>query len=175
MSQDTLLLVLTIFVSIAAIALVIQAGMLIGLYKSAKAIHERVSALTPKAESLMAKSESLMARAEKAIEESRANIADVTGRATEVLSLTHTQVRRVDELMADAHGRARVQMDRLELVLDDTMSKVQSTVNTVQTGVVRPIREITGVATGLRAAILHLIHAGRPSPAQATQDEEMFI
>ena len=168
MSQDTLLLLLTVFVSISAIALVIQAAMLFGLYKSTKAIHEKVSLLTPRAESLMAK-------AEKTLEESRSKIAEVSARANEVLMLTHTQVRRVDELMADAHGRARVQMDRLELVLDDTMSKVQSTVNTVQTGVVRPIREITGIATGLRAAILHLVQASRSSPAQATQDEEMFI
>ena len=168
MNQDTLLLLLTIFVSVAAIALVIQAGMLFGLYRATKAIQERVSVLTPKAESLMA-------RAEKTLEESKGHIFEVTSRANEILTLTHTQAKRVDEFMADAHGRAKVQMDRLELVMDDTMGKVQSTVNIVQSGVVRPIREIGGIATGVRAAIQHLVQHSRPSPAQATQDEEMFI
>jgi hypothetical protein len=40
----------------------------------------------------------------------------------------------------------------------------------------RPLREIHGVAAGLRATLLHLASGGRStSVAQATQDEEMFI
>jgi len=67
-------------------------------------------------------------------------------------------------------------MDRAELVLDDTFGRVQSTVATVHGGVMRPLREISGVSAGIRAALNHLAKgAARPAPAQATQDEEMFI
>ena len=168
MNQDTLLLLLTIFVSVSAIALVIQAGFLFGVYRSAKAMRERVSLFAPKAESFLV-------NAQRTLDESRASLSGVTTQASEIMALTHTQLKRVDGIMADAHDRARIQLDRLELVLDDTMGRVQSTVATVQAGVVKPIREINGVASGVRAALNHLIRAGRPSVAQATQDEEMFI
>jgi hypothetical protein len=55
------------------------------------------------------------------------------------------------------------------------MSRAQETVATVQSGIMKPLREIQGVAAGVRTAIFYLMRGGRPSPAQATADEEMFI
>ena len=67
-------------------------------------------------------------------------------------------------------------MDRAELVLDDTFGRVQNTVATVHGGVMRPLREISGVSAGIKAALSHMVKgATRSTPAQATQDEEMFI
>jgi hypothetical protein len=66
-------------------------------------------------------------------------------------------------------------MDRAEMVLDDTVSRVHESVSMVHQGINRPLREISGVATGLRAAIAYLVRGNRPTPAQVTQDEEMFI
>jgi hypothetical protein len=45
----------------------------------------------------------------------------------------------------------------------------------VHTGVMRPLREITGVAAGLKATIQFLMKGVRPSPDRLTVDEEMFI
>jgi hypothetical protein len=72
-------------------------------------------------------------------------------------------------------SRLKVQMERIELVLDDSMSRVHETVAIVHDGIMKPLREVTGVASGIRAAVAHLIRGGRPSVAQATSDEEMFI
>ena len=55
------------------------------------------------------------------------------------------------------------------------MSRAQETVATVQSGIMVPLREIQGVAAGVRTAIFYLMRGGRPTPAQATADEEMFI
>jgi hypothetical protein len=55
------------------------------------------------------------------------------------------------------------------------MSRAQATVAVVQSGILVPLREIQGVAAGVRSAFLYLMRGGRPSPAQATADEEMFI
>jgi hypothetical protein len=61
------------------------------------------------------------------------------------------------------------------MVLDETMSRAQETVNVVQSGIMMPLREIQGVAAGVRTAIYYLIRGGRPNPTEATADEEMFI
>jgi hypothetical protein len=59
--------------------------------------------------------------------------------------------------------------------LDDTMSRVQGTVTSVQSSIVRPLREISGVAAGVRSAVAHLLKGSPANVAQVTADEEMFI
>ena len=66
-------------------------------------------------------------------------------------------------------------MERAEMVLDDTMTRVQQTVSIVQSGVVRPVREVYGFWAGLRTALQYLGRGGRPTVDHATSDEEMFI
>ncbi len=39
------------------------------------------------------------------------------------------------------------------MVLDDTMTRVQETVSYVQSGVLRPVREVYGVLAGIRTAL----------------------
>jgi hypothetical protein len=61
------------------------------------------------------------------------------------------------------------------MVVDDTMTRVHQTVTAVHSGVIRPVREIQAVTAGVSAALQHLMQGGRPSVAQATHDDEMFI
>ena len=39
----------------------------------------------------------------------------------------------------------------------------------------RPLREVNGIAAGMKTALAYLARGNRPSPDQATSDEEMFI
>jgi len=167
MDQQTLLTVMTVFVCVSAAALLIQAGLLFGIYKSARGLQENVQRLLPKIESLLETSR-------QTIEDSRRQIADITSKTSEILETTRRQVNRVEELLEDAASRARVQMDRAELVLDDAMVRAQRTVALVEGGVVKPLMQIQGVAAGIKTALTFLLR-GRPNPANAHADEEMFI
>lgn len=168
MDQQILLILMTVFVAIAAAALAMQAGMLYGIYRSSRAMQEHVNRLAPKIEVVVDASRTT-------IEESRARIAEISTKTSEILDLTHRQLATVEELLEDAAGRARVQMDRAEMVVDDAMARIQETVKLVNKGVVKPIREINSVAAGIRAALQYMMRRGRPSPDQVTADEEMFI
>jgi hypothetical protein len=163
-----LLVVMTVFVAISAIALIIQATMLYGMRKSALAVEQQVAKLTPK---MLALAESSHA----AIDEARASIAEITGRSKDILDSTKRQLNRVEDLLEDATNRARVQFDRAEMVVDDAMDRAQETIAVVHGGIMKPIREINGVAAGLRAAVHYFMRGGRPNPDQVTADEEMFI
>jgi hypothetical protein len=167
MDQQQLLTVMTVFVIVAALALIIQAAMLAGMYKATRAMQENVQRLMPKVEGLLVTSR-------QTIEDSRQQIADITAKTSEILDITRKQVDRVDEILEDAAARARVQLDRAEVILDDAMSRAQRTVAVVEGGIVRPIQQIQGVAAGIKTAITFLMR-GRPNPADAHADEEMFI
>jgi hypothetical protein len=168
MDEHLLLVIMAVFVTVAAVALVIQAGMLIGIYKASRSVQQNAERLTPKAEALMETSR-------RAIDDSRAQIVEVTTKANEILDSARKQMARVDDLMSDASVRTRRQMEHAEMVLDDAMDRAQQTIVSVQGGVMKPIREISAVAAGLRAALQFLMRGGRPSPDQVTVDEEMFI
>ena len=168
MDQQALLIVMTVFVAVAAIALLIQAGMLFGVWKSAKAMEQQVAKLAPKVESLAETSRA-------AIDEGRASMKEITERTKEILDTTQRQLDRVDDVLEDAAARAKVQFDRAEMVMDDVMSRAQQTVAAVHGGVMKPIREINAVAAGIRAAIQYFMRGTRPNPDEVTADEEMFI
>lgn len=173
--NDSLVYLTTATLIVAVVALIAQTLFMLGLFKSAKEIQQRLAVLVPRAEAFLDTAEKTLADGRKQIAEVSANANAVMTNANEILAISHAQVVRVDELLADASGRARVQMDRVELMLDDTLSRVQATVNTVQGSILKPVREINAVAAGFRTAFQTFLKGGRPSVAQATTDEEMFI
>jgi len=168
MDQMTLLYVMTAFVIIAAIALCIQAGMLAAMYKTTKSLQSEIRPLLPKVESLVDTTKTT-------VEQSRKQILDITTRANEILTSAKEQLGMVQEVVEDATSRAKVQLERVELVLDDTLSRAHETVATVHDGIMRPLREINGIAAGVKTALSYLARGNRPSVDQVTSDEEMFI
>ena len=157
MDEHTLLVIMATFVAVAGVALGFQAATLFGIYRASKSTQETINRLAPKIETF--------------VETSRAAIQD----SREVLDATKQQLETIQDLVTDGAVRARRQMDHAELVLDDAMDRAQSTIAAVHKGVIKPIREINAVATGLRAAIHYFMRGTRPSPDQVTVDEEMFI
>jgi ABC-type transporter Mla subunit MlaD len=109
------------------------------------------------------------------VEQSKKQITEITTLANEILASTRNQLAMVEEVVVDATARARVQMDRVELVLDDTINRAHETVATVHSGIMRPLRELNGIAAGVRTALSVLGRSNRASVDQATSDEEMFI
>ncbi len=167
MDQQTLLTVMTVFVCISAIALLIQAGMLIGIYKATRGMQDNVQRLLPKIEGLIDTSR-------QTIEDSRKQILDITSKTSDILETARKQLERVDSVLEDATARAHIQLEHAEMVLDDAMERAHDTVAQVHTGIMKPLREIQGVAAGIRTVFQFLMRS-RPNPTHATSDEEMFI
>ncbi|HYL38950.1 MAG TPA: hypothetical protein VEV17_23745 [Bryobacteraceae bacterium] len=168
MDQNTLLFVMTAFVIISAVALCIQAGMLVALNRKTKAFQDEVRPLLPKVESLVDSTRT-------AVEQSRQQIVEITTHANDILESTKKQLAMVEEVVSDAAARAKVQLERVELVLDDTLSRAHETVATVHDGIMKPLRELNGIAAGIKTALAFLSRGNRPSVDQVTSDEEMFI
>jgi low affinity Fe/Cu permease len=168
MDQNTLLILLIIFVALAAIAMFIQAIMLIGLFLVARKLQEKIMPMIPEVEKVVGVVRRTVERVEKHVDK-------IGTTSSAILDVTKQQLVKVDELLSDASTRAKVQMERAEMVLDDTMTRVQQTVSVVQTGVIRPIREVQGILAGFRGALAFLGRGRRPTVDHATSDEEMFI
>jgi hypothetical protein len=175
MENQALMYVLTAFVVIAGVSLLLQLGLVFGIYRAARATQQRVEQLTPKVEAMLPKVEALVDSSQRAVEQSRQQILEVAAKTNEILEATKKQLVTVDGLLTDAAVRVRAQMDRAEMVLDDTMSRAHEAVAAVHHGVLRPVREIQAFSAGVKAALAHLARRNRANVAEATHDEEMFI
>jgi len=142
-------------------------------------ITKKASDLMDKVHSLADESKShvnqIMEKANGIADLSKSEVQQLLAKAHEMVDLSKEQLVKLDGVVTDATERAKVQMDRAELVLDDTVGRVHESVATVHNGIMKPIREVSGVAVGFRTALNHLLRGTRPMVNQATQDEEMFI
>jgi hypothetical protein len=168
MAEDTFRIVVTVAVFLAALSMVGQAVFAYSTWKAVQALRQR-------AEGLMNKADPIIDTAGKIVHDAKPRIDYLTTQAVEVADLARVQVERYDELLKETADRARIQIERLDNVLSDTAVRVHETTSAVQSTILRPVREVNGVVSGVRAAISVLAKGNRASVERATQDEEMFI
>lgn len=164
--------VLTVFVVIAAIALVIQAAMLAGLFLIAQKIHRRVS----EADGGLKRQADLAVQVLEIIASAREPIRLTVANMVEVSRIIRERTGQLDEAFGDLTVRSRDQLVRIDQLVEDLIAKVDSTANAIQRSVISPFREVFAVGKGVQTALDIMFSRRRPSSvSHATQDEEMFI
>jgi DNA anti-recombination protein RmuC len=175
MNSDTALYWMIAFTAVATACLIIQVVLLGLLARASWTVKQQATRLMAKAEPLIAKIEPLAETSQQTLEEVRRHAAEITRRTNDLLDLSHRQLVRVDEVLEEATARTRAQMDRIEMVMDDTVNRFQETTSLLQNGIVRPLKQINALTAGIRAALSYLAGGSRTTVEQATHDEEMFI
>jgi hypothetical protein len=166
--DQNLLIWLIVFVIVAAVALFLQLVTLVMMFLTMRKLQAQVSGLLPEVQSIIGISR-------RTIEKAEVHIDRIGASTASIIETTKTQVNKIDELLADVTTRAKVQVERAEMVLDDTMGRAQETVSILQRTILRPVREIHGILSGLRTGLAYLGRGSRPTVDHATSDEEMFI
>ena len=154
-------------VVVSAIALVIQAILLFGTYKATQTVRDRVVTLMPKVEALIDTSR-------LAVDEGRVTIAEIREKSNSILDTGQKQMHSLQAILGDAHERSRRQFEHMELLINDTLNRVEETMTLLHKGVMKPLKGVSGLAAGIGAAF-HYLTGGRTRPGRVTVDEEMFI
>ncbi|MDQ6676767.1 MAG: hypothetical protein M3Z09_05675, partial [Acidobacteriota bacterium] len=109
------------------------------------------------------------------MEDLKPKIARVSTDAEDIVKITKQQVERVGELIKDFSDRAKVQVARIDGALDETVDQVQTARTAATEALMKPVREVDGFFSGVRAAMNVYLRPRKSSVDHATQDEEMFI
>ena len=168
MNDSTLLTVLIVFVALCALSQLGQFLALFGLYRKVTAIQEEWRPL-------IGKSEVILSSAKDTLDDGRKQMLQITKKTNEILDSAQSQLTKIDLVVTDASARAKAQMDRVETIFGDTVDRVQGVINATQEGVMKPVREVNALVTGIKSGFGFLLKSRRPSVVHATQDEEMFI
>lgn len=168
MQSETALVLLSIAVAVSSVSLLVQAIASWRVYQSVRRLQEEVSPLIPQAKAAIE-------QAETTFRQAAAELHEAAGMAKGIMESVQEQVDGIDRARQEIAAQWRVQSERIDLVLEDILSRVQDVVGVVHGTVMRPVREVSGMVAGVKAALQTLLLARRPSVDRATHDDEMFI
>jgi ABC-type transporter Mla subunit MlaD len=168
MSDDVFRVIVTIGVAASWVTTVVMAVAILWIYRSSKRMEEKLELLLQKASPVL---ESARSR----VDDAKPKIQEIIVQAAEITASARDQMTRLDALVTETSDCVRVQIERIDVVVGDAVNRVQETTAAVQSTILKPVREVNGVISGVRAALSTLARGNRASVDHATQDEEMFI
>jgi len=106
----------------------------------------------------------------------RPRIADISDQTVTIVRSGREQVERVGDLLHDAGDRTHAHLEQIDHAVEATIKQIENVSGTVKSAVLRPVREVNGIAAGISAMVSTLVRGRRKNSVDsATQDEEMFI
>ena len=146
-STQTLLVV---FIAIAAISILMQAGFTVAIFLGARKAQKKVTTLA----------DDLRLHALPAIMSSRELIQDLTPKLksiTENLTATTATLRskaeQIGVVVGDVTERAHVQASRVDGIVKGTLDQLTIAVQAIEHGIAVPVRQVNGIINGLRAGV----------------------
>jgi len=155
---------LTLFVALAAVAIITQAGVLLAIYVMSKRLSDQV-------ESCMKETREMMVPVRSIAE----NLRIASANLVEIGLAARDQFRRVEAMVTDTGEALHVQIERFDHLSQNMMDRINETASIVQDSVVRPAREVAALAKGITGFGSFLFRRNRSTVDQARQDEELFI
>jgi len=197
MPEDIFRIVIAVAVLLACIAFVVQAVLVLSLYRAMRKMQAKVEPLVDRAEPVigkigpvldkigpvvdqakvtLSKAAPILDTTHQIILDTRPRVAAVADETVAVTRSVRVQVERAGDLLEDAGGRARERLAQIDLTVAATVEQVGEVSEAVKRAIQAPVRETKGIAAGISAAVSTLARGSRrPSVDHATQDEEMFI
>lgn len=152
----------------AALCALVAAIAALGIAAGLKKLQARVQTTIDRAEPIID-------TARRIADDSAPKLAVITTDAADVVKMARDQTERISEMLKDFSERAKVQVARIDGTIDNTIDQVQYAGEAVRGAVLRPVREVNGLLSGIKTAVSVYAQGRRASVDHATQDEEMFI
>ena len=166
--------VITIFVIIAAVAIVLQMAILFALYKAMRHTSARMEGIASRIEQ---QATPVLTTAAAILDDARPKIAEITSNLAESSAAIRTHVAHVGQAAEEITERVRTHAARLDDMVHNAANKVEATSELLQEKVLSPMRRIRAVVSALNTG-LSFLKSNRPrktGKAGAGDDEEMFI
>ena len=170
MAHETLL---TIFIIIAAAAVVLQAFVMFGLYKAIRRIQDDVAGMRA---DVARRIEPLADSLKEIITNSRDPLRSITTDLAEVARVAREGAGKVDDVLDDLLDRFRLQVIRVDQTVTDVLEKVDKTTTAVQKNIIGPVTEVSAILKGLQVGLdFFLTRRRQARTSEVPQDGQMFI
>lgn len=166
---------LTVFIVVTALAVLLQAGILLGMFIAMRKSSARMEALA-----IEVKSKVLPAAetAQTMLVELRPRLESILSNVQDTTKMVRGQMERLDATANDVVDRTRLQVIRADELLTRTMDRVEETTEMVHKTVISPVRQLSGLMQAVTVGVEALLGAKRRRRDRDTvgvPQDEMFI
>ncbi len=170
MDQNT---ALTVTLILVAIAVLLQAVAMLGMWLLFRRIPEQIEGVR---NDIKQRLDPLARSALEIVDNSREPLRTISSNLVEISQMLRERTTNMDALMADAIDKTRLQIIRVDQMVSDLVVKVGNTADAVQRGVLGPINEVNALVKGVKSGLEFLFTRRRvTNVSEATQDEQLFI
>ncbi len=140
----------TVFVIVAAVAIVLQFAILLAMYAAIRKSQKRVEGIT---EALTRHGIPALEAAHTFFLENAPKVSSILDNVSTSTGTVNRQIERVDATVTDIVDRTRLQVIRADELVSRTLDRVEETTDFVHHRVLSPIRHAAGLIQGVGAGI----------------------
>src|SRR2546430_1699925 len=163
-----------VFVSVAAVAIVLQAAILVAMFLQMRRTMDRLERFSTDLESRLSP---ILSRVQILVEDTQPKISEMIADAAHVVYLARGQAQKVDRVFTEASDRLRGQLVRADRILTGALEAVESAGTRFGTSVWRPVHKVSALVQGIKVGLdlLRSRRSNRRSEDQLETEEELFI
>jgi len=165
------------FSIVAAIALVVQVGILIGLFLQLRKTTESINRMVTDLHTRMGP---ILTRTQIMLDDTQPKISALVEDASHMVYLARVQAQKMDKVFTEASDRLRGQLVRADRILTGTLEAVEDAGAQVRRNFLGPVQKISAVVHGIKIGLDVLRSRRREPEGRAEregveQEDELFI
>jgi len=164
------------FSIVAAIALVVQVAILIGLFVQLRRTTESINRMVSDLHTRMGP---ILTRTQILLDDTQPKISALVDDASHVVYLARTQAQKMDKVFTEATDRLRGQLVRADRILSGTLEAVEEAGVNVRRSFLGPMQKVSALVHGIKIG-LDVLRSRRSSEPESAgevmeQEDELFI
>jgi hypothetical protein len=164
------------FSIVAAIALVVQVGILIGLFLQLKRTTESINRMVNDLHTRMGP---ILTRTQILLDDTQPKITSLVDDASHVVYLARVQAQKMDKIFTEASDRLRGQLVRADRILSGTLEAVEDAGTQVRRSFLGPVQKVSAIVHGIKIGLDVLrsrrSHSESSGDGLEQQEDELFI
>ena len=163
------------FSIVAAIALVVQVAILIGLFVQLKRTTESINRMVTDLHTRMGP---ILTRTQILLDDTQPKIANLVEDASHIVYLARAQAQKMDRIFTEASDRLRGQLVHADRILSAALDAVEDAGTQVRRSFLAPVQKVSAFVHGVKIG-LDVLRSRRHDPESARegaeQEDELFI
>lgn len=163
-----------VFVCVAAVAILIQAAILVAMFLQMRRTMDRMERFTADLESRLSP---ILGRVQLLLDDTQPKISEMVADAAHVVYLARAQAQKVDRVFTEASDRLRGQLVRADRILTGALETIEDAGSKFSHNVWKPVQKVSALMQGIKVGIdlLRSRRGNRRPEGPLEQEEELFI
>ena len=160
---------LVIFVAVAAVSILMQAGFTLAIFLGARKAQKKLMTL---ADDVRLHALPVIISSREIVNDLAPKVKTITENLTAASATLRSKADQIGAVVGDVANRTQSQVSRVDGMVKVTLDQLTSAVQAIEHGIAVPVRQVNGIINGLRAGVEVLRHK---NPDPLTPEDDLFV